>query len=108
MTFTEQVRGQHGTRYDGQTVTVEGCAWVPDGPGTETQGERATTEARSTGYVPRTMPDWLPSAVCTVEPGPVDADGAPLRLAVTGPGQPFWRRRGTFSHTQVSLRASVS
>lgn len=109
-TFVEQVRGQHGARSSGETLVVESCAWVPDGPGSESVSpeHRSSTEARSTLYVPRTLPHWLPTAVCTVVPGPVDADGEPLRLPVAGPAQPFWRRRGRFSHSQVSLRAATS
>lgn len=106
-TFVERVRGQHNTRYDGDTLVVQNCAWVPDQSGNETQGNRAATEARSQLYVPRGLPD-VSSWVCTVEPGPVDKDGQPQRLAVVGPPRPFWRRRGTFSHSQVTLLESTS
>lgn len=106
-TFIEQVRGQHNTRQDGQQIVVDRCVWIPEGTPTETQGERATTEARSTLYVPRTLPD-VSSWLCTVQPGPVDADGEPLRMAVVGPAQPYWRRKRTFSHSQVALRSTIA
>lgn len=107
-TLIEQVRAQHNTRRDGAATTYPDSVLIPEGTPTETQGERAAAETRWRLYLPRGVPDYAAAAVCTVVPGPVDADGNPARLAVAGPAQPYWDRRGRFSHTELVLRQVLS
>lgn len=108
VTVIERVRGQHGKYDDGTRTVYPGCSLQPDRSVSESQREnRSETQQRWLLFGP---PGLRANAadVCVVEPGPVDADGQPLRLACVGAAQAWPDENGVPHHVELVLLAVFS
>lgn len=104
-TVIERLRAQHNRRVDGESQTWPGCSFqLDDGPVEALSDERQQDTLRGTLFAPPGC-RATGSSACIVEPGPLDGDGQPLRMAFDGPAQPRWDDEGTEDHVVVRLRS---
>lgn len=97
--------GNREYRDSGVVHVWPGCSVQPDRNGERTVDGRVTDQRRWKLYgVPGLRANAL--AQCTVEPGPTDEHGRPLRLSFDGAAESHWDLDGTEDHVTAALVVS--